>query len=202
MAKGPELIRTYFPELTEEQSMLFLRAAELYMDWNSKVNVISRKDMDYFFERHVLHALAILKVSDLKGRVMDLGSGGGFPGIPLAIMCPKVQFVLVDSIAKKCKVIREITKELGLQNVKVINSRAEDVDGRFDVVMCRAVAPLRTLWHWVGEKITKGGAMYCLKGGDLQEEIKEAQLNAKVHSISEWFTEEFFETKKVVAIKR
>ena len=201
MAKGPELIQKYFPELSDEQSKLFLRAADLYMEWNSKVNVISRKDMDYFFERHVLHSLSILKVAMLRGRVMDLGSGGGFPGIPLAIMLPDVQFVLVDSIAKKCRVMLEIVEELGLKNVKVINGRAEDVEGTFDVVVCRAVAPLRTLLHWVENTIKKGGTMYCLKGGDLDEEIKEAQVKAKDYAISEWFEGEFFETKKEVTVK-
>ena len=202
MAKGPELIRKYFPELSDEQSKLLLSAADLYMDWNSKVNVISRKDMDYFFERHVLHSMSILKIADLKGRVMDLGSGGGFPGIPLAIMLPEVQFVLVDSIAKKCRVMREIIEELGIKNVEVINDRAEDVEGVFDVVVCRAVAPLRTILHWVGNKIKKGGTLYCLKGGDLQEEIEEAQVKAKVHNISEFFDGEFFEAKKVVVVIR
>lgn len=200
MAKGPELIRKYFSELSDEQSKLLLRAADLYIDWNSKVNVISRKDMDYFFERHVLHSMSILKVATLKGRVMDLGSGGGFPGIPLAIMLPDVQFVLVDSIGKKCKVMREIAEELGLKNVEVINGRAEDVEGRFDQVVCRAVAPLRTLLHWVDGKIKKGGTMYCLKGGDLGEEIKEAGMKAKIFDISDFFDEDFFETKKVVEV--
>lgn len=202
MAKGPELIRKYFPELSDEQSKLLMRAADLYMDWNSKVNVISRKDMDYFFERHVLHSMSILKIAKLKGRVMDLGSGGGLPGIPLAIMLPDVQFVLVDSIGKKCKVMRDIAKELGLKNVSVINDRAEDVEGEFDIVVCRAVAPLRTILHWVGNKVKKGGKMYCLKGGDLSEEIKEAKVQAKTYNISELFEEEFFEMKKVVEVKK
>ena len=202
MANGPDLIRNYFPKLTAEQADLFLRAGELYMDWNSKVNVISRKDMDYFFERHVLHSLAILKVAKLNGRVMDLGSGGGFPGIPLAIMCPDVQFVLVDSIAKKCKVMREIAEALGLDNVQVVNGRAEDVEDKFDVVVCRAVAPLRTLLHWIGNKLKKGGMLYCLKGGQLSEEISEAGVKVGVHNISEFYDGEFFETKKVVVLKR
>ena len=201
MATGPELIQKYFPELSDEQSKLFVRAAALYVDWNSKVNVISRKDMDYFFERHVLHSLSILKVSKLKGRVMDLGSGGGFPGIPLAIMCPDVQFVLVDSIAKKCKVMRDVAEHLGLKNVEVINGRAEDIEGEFDIVVCRAVAPFRTLLHWLDGKIKKGGKLYCLKGGDLEEEVKEVRIQARVVNILEFFEEEFFETKKVVEVR-
>lgn len=173
-------------------------AGELYLDWNGKVNVISRKDMDHFFERHVLHSLAILKVGKLEGRVMDLGSGGGFPGMPLAIMCPEVQFVLVDSIAKKCRVMRDIAAALGLKNVTVINGRAEDVDDQFDMVVCRAVAPLRTLLHWNGDKLKKGGTIYCLKGGDLKDEIAEAGIKVQVHTIPKFFEEDFFETKKVV----
>lgn len=202
MAKGPALIRKYFPELGQEQADLFQQSSTLYMDWNSKVNVISRKDMDYFFERHVLHALAILKVTKLNGKVMDLGSGGGFPGIPLAIMLPEVQFTLVDSIGKKCRVMYQIAEELGLDNVVVENGRAENVDGEFNHVVCRAVAPLETLWHWAGNKIVKGGSMVCLKGGDLKDEIKASGLKAKEFKIADLFEEDFFETKKVVLAKR
>jgi 16S rRNA (guanine527-N7)-methyltransferase len=199
------LIQKYFRELTKQQQKQFAALLPLYAEWNSKINVISRKDMEHFYEHHVLHSLAIAKFANLKDglQVMDLGSGGGFPGIPLAIIFPNVKFTLVDSVNKKMKVAAAIAEAIGLTNVTTRHTRAEDVyDIRFDAVVSRAVAPLVTLIDWCKPVINANSAfgLICLKGGDLKEEIKATQLKVTVKPISEMFIEDFFKEKYVLQI--
>lgn len=200
-----ELILKYFPNLTDSQISKFRTLEELYKDWNVKINVVSRKDIDELYLRHVLHSLAIAKIVKFKSgcHILDVGTGGGFPGIPLAILFPDCQFHLVDSIAKKIKVVDEVKVGLGLTNVTTSYSRVEDITGRFDFIVSRAVAAMPTFVHWVKGKIAKSskhqlknGILY-LKGGDLSEELK-GYKNAKVYNITDFFDEDFFETKKIV----
>ncbi len=199
------LILKYFPNLTAAQINQFETLEELYQDWNLKINVVSRKDIDELYLRHVLHSLAIAKIIEFKGgsRILDVGTGGGFPGIPLAILFPECQFHLVDSIAKKIKVVDEVKNGLGLTNVKTYHSRVEDIKGNYDFIVSRAVAAMPTFVHWVKGKIAKkqnnalrNGIIY-LKGGDLEEELKNYK-SAKVYNISDFFEEAFFDTKKIV----
>lgn len=205
-----EMIEKYFPGLTQLQKERFAALYGLYSDWNAKINVISRKDMEHFHERHVLHSLAIARVCSFGpgARIMDVGSGGGFPGIPLAIMFPECGFTLVDSIGKKVTVIREVAQALGLGNVAALNTRAEQVPGRFDYVVSRAVTDMGTFAGWVWNKIEGGqkgslpnGILY-LKGGDLAAELAAAGKPYTLYDIGGFFSEEFFETKKVVYIPR
>jgi len=200
-----ELILKYFPELSDEQIQHFKQLEDLYKDWNLKINVVSRKDIDELYLRHVLHALAIAKVIQFKpgSEIMDVGTGGGFPGIPLAILFPEVHFHLVDSIGKKIKVVDEVVSGLGLTNVKTYHSRVEDIDKQFDFIVSRAVAVMPTFVHWVKGKIKKqsnhdlrNGILY-LKGGDLSEELAPYQT-VQLFDIQDFFEEDFFETKKVV----
>jgi len=200
-----ELIKRYFPELTEIQVHQFQQLEALYKDWNLKINVVSRKDIDELYLRHVLHSLGIAKVIRFKpeSRILDVGTGGGFPGIPLAILHPDCQFHLVDSIAKKLKVVDEVIEGLGLTNVKTTHSRVEEIDEQFDFIVSRAVAVMPTFVHWVKGKIAKtqrhelkNGILY-LKGGDLSEELQPYQT-ATVYKLSDYFKEDFFDTKKVV----
>lgn len=200
-----ELILKYFPQLTDIQKNQFSKLQELYEDWNLKINVVSRKDIDELYLRHVIHSLGIAKIQNfLPGsKVLDVGTGGGFPGIPLAILFPEVHFHLVDSIGKKIKVVEEVIEGLQLQNVKATNARVETVSGKYDFIVSRAVAQMDTFVHWVDGKITKknrhdrkNGILY-LKGGDLSEELK-FYPKATVFPLSDFFTEEFFETKSVV----
>jgi 16S rRNA (guanine527-N7)-methyltransferase len=200
-----ELIQRYFPELTETQIAQFQKLKTLYQDWNLKINVVSRKDIDELYLRHVLHSLGIAKVQPFlpDSKILDVGTGGGFPGIPLAIMFPESQFHLVDSIAKKIKVVDEVVAGLGLNNVKTSHSRVEDINGQFDFIVSRAVAAMPTFVHWVKGKIAKSqrhefknGILY-LKGGDLTEELQTYQT-ATIYNLSDIFSEDFFETKKVV----
>ncbi len=200
-----QLIRTYFPDLSEIQIQQFEQLEELYKDWNLKINVVSRKDIDELYLRHVLHSLAITKVISFKpgSQVMDVGTGGGFPGIPLAIMFPETNFHLVDSIAKKIKVVNEVVEGLGLTNVKTSHSRVEDVSGTYDFIVSRAVAAMPTFVYWVKDKVAKkqkhdlkNGIIY-LKGGDLAEELNDFP-KATVYDLSDFYKEEFFETKKLV----
>jgi len=179
---------------------------EAYVFWNNQINVISRKDMDNFYERHVLHSLAIAKVIRFapKTRVLDVGTGGGFPGIPLAVLFPETQFVLADSIGKKIKVVNGLVEALGLENVSGINARAESIQEKFHFVVSRAVAPFPQFYTWVQEKILKeqfnslaNGILY-LKGGDLKEEFGSFYNKSTMYAISEFYSEPFFETKKVV----
>ncbi|HAS40613.1 MAG TPA: 16S rRNA (guanine(527)-N(7))-methyltransferase RsmG [Microscillaceae bacterium] len=201
-----EIILKYFPDLTEEQKAQFLKMNELYQDWNLKINVVSRKDVDLLYERHVLHSLAIAKIIQFKPgtKVLDLGTGGGFPGIPLAVMFPKVEFFLVDSIAKKIKVVNEVIAGLDLTNIKAEQMRVEKVDDDFDFIVSRAVAPLKTLYNWSRDKFYKmyshdlKNGYLLLKGGDLTEELAEVKRPKKVFNLSDYFEEEFFETKKIV----
>ncbi len=199
------LILKYFPNLTEAQIKQFKALGDLYQDWNLKINVVSRKDIDELYLRHVLHSLAIAKIINFnKGcHILDVGTGGGFPGIPLAILFPDCEFHLVDSIAKKIKVVDEVKTGLGLTNIKTSHSRVEEIDGRFDFIVSRAVAAMPTFVHWVKGKIAKNnthqlknGILY-LKGGDLSEELK-GYKTAQIHNICDFFEEEFFDTKKVV----
>jgi len=200
-----ELIQHYFPDLTENQVLQFQKLEDLYKDWNLKINVVSRKDIDELYLRHVLHSLGIAKVIQFKSnsRILDVGTGGGFPGIPLAILYPECQFHLVDSIAKKLKVVNEVVEGLGLENVKTTHSRVEEIDGQFDFIVSRAVAAMPTFVHWVKGKIAKSqrhelknGIIY-LKGGDLTEELEPYQT-ATIYKLEDYFKEEFFETKKIV----
>ncbi len=204
-----KLITKYFTNLSEEQLEQFAMLAPLYKDWNAQINVISRKDIDELYLKHVLHSLAIAKVVDFKDgtKVLDVGTGGGFPGIPLAILYPNCQFVLVDSIGKKIKVVNEIADRLGLTNIKAYHQRAEDVSGQFDFIVTRAVTRIAKFLPWIkgkllpnGEHELKNGILF-LKGGDLAEEIEESNKKVEIFPISDFFEEEFFETK-VVAYTR
>ena len=199
------LILKYFPNLTDVQIKQLEALEDLYQDWNLKINVVSRKDIDELYLRHVLHSLAIAKIIEFKdgSHILDVGTGGGFPGIPLAILFPDCKFHLVDSIAKKIKVVDEVKTGLGLTNVTTSHSRVEEIDGRFDFIVSRAVAAMPTFVHWVKGKIAKkqnhelrNGILY-LKGGDLTEELK-GYKTAQIHNICDFFEEEFFDTKKVV----
>lgn len=206
--QGAELIEHYFPTLNKAQKKQFAALGELYREWNEKINVISRKDIEQLYTRHIMHSLGIAKVQEfLPGsRILDVGTGGGFPGIPLAIMFPETQFLLVDSIGKKITVVKNVAEALGLDNVDAQHGRAEKVKGKFDFVVSRAVTRMAPFHQWVKDKI-KGeskhrlynGILY-LKGGDLQEEMEEAKLNYAIYELSSYFEDPFFETKKVVYV--
>ena len=200
-----QLILKYFQDLTEAQILQFEKLESLYKEWNSKINVVSRKDIDELFLRHVLHSLGIAKVISFKpnSKILDVGTGGGFPGIPLAILFPESQFYLVDSIAKKIKVVDEVVAGLGLTNVKTHYGRVEGIKGQFDFIVSRAVTTMPTFVSWVKDKIAKqqqhdlkNGILY-LKGGDLTEELKDYKTITQ-YNLSDYFTEDFFDTKKVV----
>lgn len=200
-----ELIKHYFPDLTDTQISQFEQIAEVYKDWNQKINVVSRKDIDDIYLRHVLHSLGIAKIQSFKSgaKILDVGTGGGFPGIPLAILFPDTQFTLVDSIGKKIKVVEEVTDALGLQNVTALNDRVEQISGEFDFIVSRAVAVMPSFVHWVKGKIAKtsahdrkNGILY-LKGGDLSEELSPYRT-VEVFDLARVFEDDFFETKKVV----
>lgn len=200
-----ENVKVYFPNLTDDQFLKLSQLKSLYEEWNAMINVISRKDMDSFNERHLLHSLAIAKVMDfIPGtRVLDVGTGGGFPGIPLAILFPETEFVLVDSIGKKIKVVQGVSDALGLENVTAIHGRAEDVKPAFDFVVSRAVTQMPKFVGWVkglfkshSQHTFPNGILY-LKGGDLKEELADFP-KAVLHPISAFYKEEFFETKYVV----
>jgi 16S rRNA (guanine527-N7)-methyltransferase len=200
-----EAILSQFPNLTEIQVLQFRKLQELYEDWNAKINVISRKDIDELYTRHVLHSLGIAKIIEFRpgSSIMDVGTGGGFPGIPLAILHPEVDFYLIDVIAKKIKVVNEVATALGLKNVKAEQKRAELVKQEFDFIVSRAVTNMPDFVNWVEEKVAKkqhhelaNGILY-LKGGDLTEELKDFP-KATQYNLSDFFIDEFFETKKVV----
>ena len=203
-----ELITKYFPNLSQKQLDQFKQMESLYHEWNSRINVISRKDMEHFYERHVLHSLGIAKVHQFHpgSSVMDVGTGGGFPGIPLAIMFPETNFLLVDSIGKKIKVVQEVTKAAGIHNVDAIQSRVEDVSHKFDFIVSRAVTTLPYFRKWVENNIKKvsnhplhNGILY-LKGGDLETELARIKNKCLIFNLCEYFEESFFETKKVVHV--
>jgi len=198
-------IKKYFPDLTETQQLQFKKLKELYKDWNLKINVVSRKDIDEIYLRHVLHSLGIAKIQSFKpeSSILDVGTGGGFPGIPLAILFPETNFHLVDSIGKKIKVVNEVTEGLELENVKTSNCRVEEIDEQYDFIVSRAVAQMETFVSWVKGKVKKksdhdlkNGILY-LKGGDLSEELAKYKT-AKIYELSDYFEENFFDTKKVV----
>ena len=200
-----EEILKQFPDLSDNQILQFQKLQSLYEDWNAKINVISRKDIDELYTRHVLHSLGIAKIIEFRpgSKIMDVGTGGGFPGIPLAILFPEVDFYLIDVIAKKIKVVNEVALGLGLKNVKAEQKRAELVKQEFDFIVSRAVTNMPDFVSWVDGKITKkqnhelaNGILY-LKGGDLTEELA-AFPKATEYNLSDFFTDEFFETKKVV----
>lgn len=204
-----ELIEKYFQKLSETQSEQYKMLDALYHDWNAKINVISRKDIDNLYEHHVLHSLAIAQFINFKEgtEIMDLGTGGGFPGIPLAIMFPNCHFHLVDSIGKKIKVCTEISKDLGLSNVTFRHCRAEEEKGKFDYVVSRAVMPLADLIKIVRKNISPKqnnalpNGLICLKGGELEHETMPVKHSTVLTSISDFFEEPFFETKKVVYVQ-
>lgn len=203
-----DIIYQYFPKLSEVQRKQFAELGDLYAHWNAQINVVSRKDIHSLYLHHVLHSLGIAKFINFTPgtHVLDVGTGGGFPGIPLAILFPEVQFRLVDSIGKKIKVVREVATAIGLKNVEADHIRAEQLDERFDFVVSRAVTRLVDFYPWVRNKFLKkdknaipNGILY-LKGGDLREEIREARLRAEVHALSAYFAEDFFDTKHLVYI--
>jgi 16S rRNA (guanine527-N7)-methyltransferase len=204
-----ELIYSHFPDLTERQRDQFAALHDLYTEWNAKINVISLKDMESFYEKHVLHSLGIAKTYSFKPgqKVLDVGTGGGFPGIPLAILFPETQFHLVDSIGKKIKVVLAVAEALGLENVRADHGRAEEFKGPYDFVVSRAVTQMQRFVPWIKGKISQknldperiNGLLY-LKGGDLAEEL--GTMKARISSLSNFFTSEFFETKKVVYLPK
>ncbi|AWH73065.1 MULTISPECIES: 16S rRNA (guanine(527)-N(7))-methyltransferase RsmG [unclassified Dokdonia] len=200
-----DIILKYFPDLTETQIEQFSKLKDLYHDWNLKINVVSRKDIDEIYLRHVLHSLGIAKVQRFNpgSKILDVGTGGGFPGVPLAILHPEVSFHLVDSIGKKIKVVNEVVEGLGITNVKTTNDRVETVKDQYDFVVSRAVAQMETFVHWVKGRVAKksthelkNGILY-LKGGDLTEELQK-YTTTTIYELPSFFEEEFFETKKVV----
>lgn len=200
------LLSKYFPELSQKQLNRYEQLWDFYHDWNAKINVISRKDIDELYLRHVLHSLAIAKIFKFKNgtKILDVGTGGGFPGIPLSIYFENAQFTLVDSIGKKVMVVNEAIKALNLDNAEGIQARAEELKSQYDIVVSRAVTNLPSFVPWVSGKINKGntsgvgnGIIY-LKGGDLQDELNQISWRNSIHEISKLFEEHFFETKKVV----
>ncbi|HIY37212.1 MAG TPA: 16S rRNA (guanine(527)-N(7))-methyltransferase RsmG [Candidatus Paraprevotella stercorigallinarum] len=203
-----EQIRHYFPELTPIQIEQLSQLDSLYHDWNSKINVISRKDIDNLYEHHVLHSMSIAKAIRFKPgtEIMDLGTGGGFPGIPLAILFPECHFHLVDSIGKKIKVCTEVAKEIGLSNVSFRHCRAEEEKALFDFVVSRAVMPLADLVKIIRKNIKKENhnalpnGLLCLKGGELENEIQPFRHHAMITSLDDFYEEEFFKTKKLVYV--
>lgn len=203
------LIEKYFSDLTDDQKDKLSRLGALYQEWNNQINVISRKDTDNFYERHVLHSLAISKVIQFKDgtRILDIGTGGGFPGIPLAILYPKCTFVLVDSIGKKIKVVNEVAQSLELTNVVGIHERAENIDEKFDFIVSRAVTAMPRFLKWTKNKFLKenknefkNGILY-LKGGDLTEEMASVKKAIQMFDLRDYYSEEFFDTKKVVYLR-
>ncbi len=203
-----DIVNKYFKDLSPTQQQQFVALFDVYKEWNDKINVISRKDFDTLYERHVLHSLAIAKFLPFQpdSKILDIGTGGGFPGIPLAIMFPECQFHLVDSIGKKIKVVQEVSSALGLTNVIASHGRAEEVKDKFDFIVSRAVAELALLVRWSQGKIAKKqinaipNGLICLKGGDLSEELKIVNQYKELYNLNDYFTEDFFETKKLVYV--
>ncbi len=202
------IISSYFPELSQYQTNQFEQLLPLYKEWNAQINVISRKDIDELYTRHVLHSLGIAKVIQFKPgtTILDVGTGGGFPGIPLAILFPESDFHLVDSIGKKIKVVNEVAAALGLENLTASHQRAEKVAGTYDFVVSRAVTRMKPFIHWVHQKIKPEGhndlanGILYLKGGDLTEEMKEVKRPWSEYLLTDYFDDPFFETKKVIYV--
>ncbi len=198
----------YFPALTVNQRSQFEALFDLYLDWNTKINVISRKDIEHLYEHHVLHSLAIAQIINFQPttHVLDVGTGGGFPGIPLAILFPETQFVLIDSIGKKIKVATEVAKSIGLKNITLKHLRVQDEKGKYDFVVSRAVMPLDDLVKLIQKNISKKqhnalpNGLICLKGGELQHEIQSYKNIAELYEVSNFFDEEYFKTKKAVYV--
>ena len=204
-----QIILKYFSDFTEHQLQQFAALQELYNEWNSKINIISRKDIESLYEKHVLHSLSIAAVADFKAgtEVIDIGTGGGFPGIPLAIYFPEVRFHLVDSIAKKLKVVDAVAAAIGLKNITTQHIRAEEIKNRkFHYAVSRAVAPLKDLWKWSKPLLIKNqslelpNGLLCLKGGDLAQEISESHLRPRMIAIEEIFKEEYFKEKYLLHV--
>lgn len=202
-------LHPYFPNLSSIQKQQLEQLLPLYTYWNAQINVISRKDIDLLMERHVLHSLAIAKIVDFKSgsKIMDVGTGGGFPGIPLAILFPEVEFLLIDSIAKKIKVVNAVAQSLGLKNVTALHQRAENINQKFDFIISRAVTKMPVFVNWIKDKINiecnndfPNGILY-LKGGDLTKELSGLKQHYKEFDISEFYEQEFFQTKKVVYVQ-
>ena len=202
------IIKHYFPDITPKQVSQFEKLYALYKDWNDKINVISRKDIDNLYVNHVLHSLGIAKVMQFKpgASILDVGTGGGFPGIPLAILFPETQFYLVDSIGKKITVVKGVAEGVGLKNVRAEQIRAEQVKGEFDFIVSRAVTRIKEFYGWINQKVKEksvhpldNGILY-LKGGDLEEELGELKRLYQLYELPDYFKEEFFETKKVVYV--
>jgi len=197
-----KIVAKYFPDLTADQYYKIAELGEVYREWNNKINVISRKDIDNFYERHVLHSLGIAKVCQFEAgtRILDVGTGGGFPGIPLAILFPQSQFHLVDSIAKKIKVVDNAVAVLNLKNVTTQQIRVEDLTEQYDFTVSRAVARMISFYRWVHKQVKSGGSILYLKGGDITEEMRELNRPYEVYDLKDYFEEDFFETKKVVKV--
>lgn len=203
-----DIILKYFPDISEEQKRQFTALYDLYVDWNSKINVISRKDIENLYLHHVLHSLAIAKLIQFTDgtKIMDVGTGGGFPGVPLAILFPKCEFLLVDSIGKKIKVATEVSDAIGLKNIQFRHCRAEEEKGKFDFVVSRAVMPLPDLVKIVKKNISKEqhnalpNGIICLKGGNLDSEMASFKKTAEADDLSMYFEEEFFKTKKIIYV--
>ncbi|HRG60300.1 MAG TPA: 16S rRNA (guanine(527)-N(7))-methyltransferase RsmG [Bacteroidia bacterium] len=203
-----DIISHYFKDLSVTQIEQFAKLHAIYSSWNEKINVISRKDIDALYERHILHSLAITKVINFKPNtdILDVGTGGGFPGIPLAIMFPDCNFTLVDSIGKKIQVVNAVVKELDLKNVKAYHSRAEHLKSHFDFVVSRAVAPAIEIINWTKDLISKNhfhqkpNGWLLLKGGNLKDELSETKKSYKIYSIKNYFQENFFDEKAVIYI--
>ncbi|GAB2621868.1 16S rRNA (guanine(527)-N(7))-methyltransferase RsmG [Belliella aquatica] len=203
-----DIILKYFPDLTAKQVEQFSQLQDLYADWNEKINVISRKDVDHFYERHVLHAMSIAKVMQFEPgtKVLDIGTGGGFPGIPLAILFPDTHFHLVDSIGKKISVVKDVVKKLKLSNVEAQQVRAESLVRKYDFIVSRAVTRFANFLPWVKGKFKKEdfnefpNGIFLLKGGDIDEEMEERDVSYVTYHLDDYFTEEFFETKKIVFV--
>ncbi len=203
-----EIINKYFTSLSEKQLDQFLKLKELYVTWNSRINLISRKDIDNLYERHVLHSLALAKLVSFSknSKILDVGTGGGFPGIPLAILYPEANFLLIDSILKKIKVVENVSSELGLKNIQSKQIRAEKLNGKFDYIVSRAVTSLPIFYKMIRKNLitvnskVQNGGIYYLKGGDLSEEINALSIKSEEYQISDFFDENFFETKKIVFI--
>lgn len=206
-----EILLKYFTNFNTRQLEQFGALEELYKDWNSRINIISRKDIESLYLKHVLHSLTIAAIIDFQRgtRVIDIGTGGGFPGVPLAIFFPEVEFLLVDSIAKKLKVIKAVANSIGLQNVTTLHTRVEEIKNRqFDFAVSRAVAPIKDLWNWSYPMLKKGGrqelpnGLICLKGGNLVQEIAESTLRPRMIQVDEIFQEDYFKEKYLLHIGR